>query len=150
MLKSLIQRLLNSFKKQPHGRTSKSVIGKRGEDLAAKYLKTEKGYKLVARNWRYKQDEIDIIAKDGKVLVFLEVKTSAGEELMPTYYRVTRKKKQNLERACKGYLKLTKPRPKHFRFDILVVKFCQKDESSVRHYTNVRLFSKNFHTLSDE
>lgn len=150
MLQSLIKKVVKNFLKKPVGRRVELGIGGEGEDLAARYLKKEKGYKLVARNWRYKQDEIDIIAKDGEVLVFLEVKTSSIDGLVPTYYRVTKKKKSRLERACKAYVKGVRPCPKHFRFDIVTVKLCKEGESSVRHYTNVRLFSKNFHTLSNE
>lgn len=150
MLQSLIQKIRKNFEKKPVRDCCKSQIGRQGEDLAAKYLMKEKGYKLIERNWKYKKDEIDIIAKDGEVIVFLEVKSSSVDELVPTYYRVTKKKKTALERACKGYLNAVRPRPKHFRFDIIAVKLCQKEESSVIHYTNVRLFSKNFHTLSNE
>lgn len=150
MLRSLIQIFLKSFKSPLTVRTHESQIGTQGEDLAAKYLKKEKAYKLVARNWRYKQDEIDIIAQDGNVLVFVEVKTSTTEKLVPAYYSVTKKKKRNLARACKAYLKTKKPNSKHFRFDIITVKLCQREENHVNHYTNVRLFSKNFHALSNE
>lgn len=150
MLQSLIQKILKNLKWKSAGGSNESWIGAQGEDLAARYLKKEKGYKLLARNWRYKKDEIDIIAKDGEVLVFLEVKSSSSEELVPTYYRVTKSKKTALERACKAYLKYSSPRQKHFRFDIIAVKLCQKEETSIRHYTNVQLFSKNFHTLSNE
>lgn len=150
MLQFFIQIILKRFKRNPIAPTNELQIGNQGEDLAAKYLKKEKAYKLLARNWKYKQDEIDIIAQDGEVLVFIEVKTSAIEGLMPTYYRVTKKKKKNLERVCKAYLKTAKPRPKHFRFDIVTVKLCQNKENNVNHYTNVRLFSKNFHLLSNE
>jgi len=48
--------------------------GKVGEEKAAAYL-TEKGYEIVARNYRFKHSEIDIIAKKGKLTVFVEVKT---------------------------------------------------------------------------
>ena len=49
-------------------------LGKRGEDIAARFL-LEKGLALIARNFRDKFGEIDIIAKDRETLVFVEVKT---------------------------------------------------------------------------
>ena len=52
----------------------KQVEGKIGEDAAAYYLHRE-GYKIICRNFRCIQGEIDIIAKDEKNLVFVEVKT---------------------------------------------------------------------------
>lgn len=48
--------------------------GKEGEDKASDYL-IEKGYEIVARNYRFRHAEIDIIAKKGKILLFVEVKT---------------------------------------------------------------------------
>lgn len=49
-------------------------LGKRGEDIAAEYL-LSKGFHLVARNFRQKRGEIDIICKDGDTYVFVEVNT---------------------------------------------------------------------------
>jgi len=58
--------------------TRKSEIGKKGEDFAANYL-TKNGYKVIARNFREKWGELDIIAKaPDKTLVFVEVKTISG------------------------------------------------------------------------
>ena len=51
----------------------KQRIGKIGEDLACKYLR-KNNYKIIGRNYYCKQGEIDIIAKDGTYLVFIEVK----------------------------------------------------------------------------
>lgn len=59
---------------------SKQEIGARGEAIAYDYL-IKQGYTVVARNWRYSRAEIDLIAKDGAVLVFVEVKTRSY-----TYY----------------------------------------------------------------
>ena len=49
-------------------------IGREGEDVAASYL-MQNGYRIVARNWRYGPKEIDIVARDGETMVFVEVKT---------------------------------------------------------------------------
>ena len=54
--------------------STKSEIGIEGEGLAAKFLEN-KDYHIVARNYRYKRSEVDLIAKKGGVLVFIEVKT---------------------------------------------------------------------------
>lgn len=55
-------------------------IGKLGEDMAVLFLK-EAGYHILERNWRFSKAEVDIIAKDGNVLVFVEVKSRSY-----TYY----------------------------------------------------------------
>lgn len=49
-------------------------LGNRGEDLAASFL-AQHGYQLVARNWRTRAGELDIVARDGEWLVFVEVRT---------------------------------------------------------------------------
>ena len=53
---------------------SRRALGKRGEDAAAAYLERQ-GYVIVARNWRTRTGELDIIARDGEWLVFVEVRT---------------------------------------------------------------------------
>lgn len=67
--------------------TSKSILGNLGEDIACEYLK-KKGYSILARNYRKKFGEIDIISVGpNKTLIFIEVKTmiasSSGEALKP-------------------------------------------------------------------
>ena len=54
--------------------TANKDIGRKGEELARIYLES-KGYKILELNWRFSKAEIDIIAKDKEVLVFVEVKT---------------------------------------------------------------------------
>src|SRR3954464_14821429 len=58
-----------------------SLLGRRGEDLAARYL-TDLGYRILARNWRCRSGEIDLVAADlepgRRTIVFCEVKTRSG------------------------------------------------------------------------
>ncbi len=53
-------------------------LGKKGEELAEKFLR-DKGYDIIAKNWRYDKDEIDIIARDGDEIVIVEVKTRSTD-----------------------------------------------------------------------
>ncbi|PWU07377.1 MAG: endonuclease [Verrucomicrobia bacterium] len=138
------------YKRNQHSITNtKSTIGKKGEELAKNFLKKEKKFKIITSNWTHKKDEIDIIAKEGQVLVFIEVKTRTDNKSIFTHYlSVTKKKKKNLARAAKAYLKCTKPTPIHFRFDIILVKLCKNQGNHIHHYSNIKLFSKNFHSLT--
>src|SRR5881396_2784363 len=57
----------------------KDPLGERGENLAARELRN-KGYRIIARNFKCVMGEIDIVARDGKTLVFVEVKTRASDD----------------------------------------------------------------------
>ncbi len=61
-----------------HDLTTAQTTGKLGEDIACRHLQ-KKGYRILARNWRRRRAEIDIIAKDGDALVFIEVKTRSSD-----------------------------------------------------------------------
>ena len=55
-------------------RAAHLVLGRRGEEAAVRLL-LAKGYTILARNWRVRSGELDIVARDGRTLVFVEVKT---------------------------------------------------------------------------
>ena len=103
----------------------RSLLGRRGEELAAGYLERE-GYTLVARNVHVSHDEIDIIAEDEKYIVFVEVKARAQTVSNMRYGRpaaaVNNDKKQKLLRAAEEYLRREKP-GKQPRIDVIEVYF---------------------------
>jgi len=55
----------------------KDAVGRHGEELAARHLEAA-GLQILARNWRCREGELDIVARDGSVLVFAEVKTRSS------------------------------------------------------------------------
>ena len=77
-------------------------LGKIGEELAAQYL-IEKGYQILERNWRAYRREIDIIAIDGKDIVFVEVKTRQDDEYGTPEMAVNRQKRAHIYAAASGY-----------------------------------------------
>ena len=79
-----------------------------GEDMAAKLLQ-EKGYKILARNWRCGHLEVDIIAETDDYLVIVEVKTRKSAAFGEPEVFVDRQKQRNLIRAAMCYAKY-KPR----------------------------------------
>ncbi|MBO7499129.1 MAG: YraN family protein, partial [Bacteroidaceae bacterium] len=66
--------------------------GRRGEDLATAFL-LSKGYGILERNWKSGRKEIDIIAQDGRDLVFVEVKTRSSEDVLPAIEAVDARKR---------------------------------------------------------
>lgn len=123
------------------------LLGKRlgtgglGERAAEAYLRHQKGYAVVQRNWRHGRDELDLVCRDGEILVFVEVKTRASHALVGGYAAVDRRKKRALGRACRAYLAQLDTKPHTFRFDIVEVEHCQGVVTAVRHFANVPLFA---------
>jgi len=121
--------------------------GSWGERAAAAFLRRTRGFSLVACNWRNPRDlreEIDLVCRDGEALVFIEVKTRAGDALVPGYHAVDWRKRRVLLRVFKAYMKLLRHKPRTFRFDIVEVEMTG-GEPIIRHFENVALFSKHFH-----
>jgi putative endonuclease len=132
--------------------------GERGEQLAADWLGRERGFILVARNWRNprdRRDELDLVCRDGEVLVFIEVKARDPGALVPGYFAVDKRKKRVLRRAIEAYLRTLREKPRTFRFDIVEVSTVPRPagpqdsksdlEPAVLHFENVPLFPKHFH-----
>lgn len=94
-------------------------LGKRGEDLAAQFLE-EKNYHLLERNWRHGRAELDIIAMDGKTMVFAEVKTRSDDIFERPENAVKNKKRGLMIKAAIGYMHKSK-HENAIRFDILSV-----------------------------
>ncbi len=129
---------------------SEPDAGREGERLAAEWLRRERRFELVARNWRSPRDrreEIDLVARDGDVLVFVEVKARAAGALVPGYHAVDARKKRVLRRAIETYLGQLAARPATFRFDVVEVSFPAREAGGapeILHFENVPLFSKYF------
>ncbi len=126
--------------------STRAARGQYGEDLAADYCKHTLGYRVIARNWRWKRDEIDIICVDAGALVFVEVRARAAHALVGGFHSVDAHKKKVLQRGCKAYINQLQNPPKHFRFDVIDVSISEDGEGDVRYYRNVPLFSKYYTT----
>lgn len=100
-----------------HARTR---FGSRGEDLAADHLEAA-GYRVLARNYRTKAGEIDIVALQGSTLVFCEVKTRRDDRFGVPAEAVDRAKQSRLRRLAAHWLVEHKPGPVDVRFDVVSV-----------------------------
>ena len=78
------------------------VIGKLGEETAAGYL-AERGYEIIARNIRTPYGEIDIIARQGDVTIFVEVKTRTSNKMGLPEESITARKRQHMLAAAEHY-----------------------------------------------
>ena len=95
--------------------------GEWGERLAERTLAAE-GYRILGRRVRVgRRDEIDLVARDGDILVFVEVKTRMGENYGRPIRSVDRDKRRALSRAAVRYLKALRYPRVCFRFDVVEV-----------------------------
>ena len=78
---------------------AKDELGKYGEQLAADYLQRA-GFRILGRNWRCAEGEIDLVAADRRVLVAVEVKTRSSTAFGTPLEAVTRKKRSRLRRLA--------------------------------------------------
>jgi len=99
-------------------------VGKKAEEAAALYLRNQ-GYKIIERNFRCSFGEMDIIAEDGDVLVFVEVRSRRSSAYGLPQETVAWVKQQKLRRLAGYYLKIKKAGEKKCRFDVIGILFDQ-------------------------
>lgn len=97
-------------------------LGNLGENLALKHLKN-KGYKFLERNFRSKFGEIDIIAREDDVLVFIEVKTRWSKKFGPPEGTVTPWKIKRIIKIGQYYKSLHPELPEAMRIDVVTIEF---------------------------
>ena len=101
-------------------------FGKKGEELAAKHL-AKLGYKVLETNYRTPAGEIDIIAKDGPAIVFVEVKSRRDTSFGTPELKVDHKKRRQIIRAALLYLSRKRKQNSPCRFDVVGI-FAQPGE----------------------
>ncbi len=109
-------------------------LGRFGEDLAVNLLKN-KGYTIIARNEIINRREVDIIARDGDLLVFVEVKTRSGESFGHPLDAIDNKRIERLKSAGKIYLHANRLKNVSLRFDAVSV-IVGEDTPLVEHFKN--------------
>jgi putative endonuclease len=104
--------------------TQDQQFGADSESMAVTFLK-ENGYKIIERNYRTKIGEIDIIAKDGDTIVFIEVKARKSRAYNPKE-AVTSSKKRKISMVALYYLKSTRQINTRARFDVVAIDSAKK------------------------
>lgn len=128
-----------SSPKRPNFPNQPSDLGRRGEELAAAYL-DQHGYQIVAANFtvpvgRNRNDaivnvEIDLVAYEGPVLCFVEVKTRASDWFAPPTANVDLRKQRQVTRAAHVYRKMFGLESEPYRFDVVSIVLPEQDEST--------------------
>ena len=99
---------------------AKDALGRYGEDVAVRHLEDD-GYVVLDRNWRCEIGEIDIVAREGDVLVVCEVKTRSSLRHGSPFEAITERKLHRLERLGLRWMRERGVRPKGMRVDIVSV-----------------------------
>lgn len=135
---------------------SSRVVGERGEALAARFL-LRKGFRLVASNFKVPigrnrrgaqvTGEIDLIAYDGGVLCFVEVKTRSSDEFASPLAAVDTRKQRQITRAARMYRKIFRLGGAKFRYDVVSIVLAESERPKIeifKGFWTEAKFSKKF------
>ncbi len=109
------------------------TIGHWGEETAAAYL-GQRGYEIVARNRRTPYGEIDIIAKQGDVAIFVEVKTLTSSRNFFPEHNITARKREHMLACAQHYA--AENAIDHWQIDVIAVEGKQGLEPKITHFEN--------------
>ena len=110
-------------------------LGRRGEDIACNLLRA-KMVDVLLRNFKCSKGEIDIIARDGAILCFVEVKTRRHSARYRPVSGLSSRQKDRIYRAAFTYLREIDQPVTPFRFDLIEVIFSRFDVKEIRHWPN--------------
>lgn len=116
--------------------TDSARLGRWGEKRSERFLRN-KGLKLLTRNYSCATGEIDLIMVDtDRTIVFVEVRTRAGEDFASAESSITFPKKTRLTRTARYFLATHKIHDRPFRFDVVIIILGQTGKPQIRHYPN--------------
>ncbi|MBL1079084.1 YraN family protein [Nocardia sp. 2] len=108
------------------------ALGAHGEELAARFLR-DAGLEIVARNWRCRYGELDLIAHDGDITAFVEVKTRTARTFGPPAEAVTFLKQQRIRRLALLWLHEQNGPWQHVRFDVVAILLRPHTDPVIEH-----------------
>jgi putative endonuclease len=118
------------------GVLAKDVLGRLGEDLAARHV-VGAGFLILARNWRCEVGEIDIVARDGGTLVIVEVKTRTSTAYGSPAEAITPRKADKLRELALAWLSSHPGRGEGVRFDVISVVVPKNAATQLEHLRGV-------------
>lgn len=127
----------HAHEEDPHAYMSKQKqsLGRWGEETAARYLEN-KGYEIIAKNLRTEFGEIDLIARIGDQLVFVEVKARSSTDFGQPEESVTPSKQQHLHDAAETYLQQHPELDMEWRIDVISVRRFENKPPEIVHFEN--------------
>jgi len=113
-------------------RDPRQELGRVGERLAESAL-DRAGLRVIARRFRTRQGEIDLIAQDGELLVFVEVKTRRGRGYGWPAEAVTARKRRRIARVAAEFLQRSRASSRPCRFDVVEIEWKHGGDPRVQH-----------------
>lgn len=110
----------------------RQLLGKSGEAKAAKYLK-KCGFSIVRKNYSCKHGEIDLIAQDGEILVFIEVKTRSQQSFGCPASAVNPRKQMQISKVAHHYMVEQQTGDMDARFDVISVLMLKGEKPVIDH-----------------
>jgi putative endonuclease len=99
---------------------ARRAFGQAGEDRAAAWYRA-RGYAVLARNWRCRDGELDLVVRRGRTLVFVEVKARRSDRFGLPAEAITAAKQRRLRVLARRYLEATDVRASVLRFDVVSI-----------------------------
>ena len=116
--------------------SSRQALGRWGEAIAANFLENQ-GYLIIERNCRTPYGEIDLIAQDGTVLVFVEVKTRTSNAFGYPEESITSQKREHLISAAQAILQSMPNQPDSWRIDVIAIRKVKSvEQPEIVHFKN--------------
>ena len=116
--------------------SSRQILGRWGEKIAEDFL-DNKGFNIIERNYRTPYGEIDIIAQDGAILIFIEVKTRATNTYGTPEASITAHKREHIIASAQSYIQSLTTPPLNWRIDVIAIrKLKSNDQPEIIHFEN--------------
>jgi putative endonuclease len=115
--------------------TRNKTLGARGEEIATSYLRGQK-FVIVERNFSCKGGEVDIVAREGKTFVFVEVKARSSLAFGPPQASVTPFKQRQISKAALTWLAKKRLQDVNARFDVIAIILRDHEVPVIEHFRN--------------
>jgi putative endonuclease len=116
----------------PRPSGANKALGDRGEALAATFL-AGRGWKILHRQYRIGHREIDLVARSGEVVAFVEVKTRGGLGYGHPLYSITRKKRREIQQVAQAWIERHGAPGDVYRFDAIAILLPVGGEPVIEH-----------------
>lgn len=116
--------------------------GEWGESTAADFLRRSRGMRLLDQRWRWRHGELDLILREGRAMVFAEVRVRTNEpDPLATFRSIRRAKWKVLRATALAYIRQSPWKPEAFRFDVVGIRrYPDGTLQDIQHWTAVRCF----------